>query len=120
MSLGRSLLSFSQHWIGIIFSWVSLAPQAPESKIGAGTLGIIGGVVGLAVGGIWVAIACAAAGTFYGGLVGNKDLKHPDGSHDDGIAEEKFLLRSRAGTELLISICRRSHVGDAHSLAFWS
>lgn len=67
----REIVDIILSAFGVAFSWVSLALQAPESKIGAATLGIIGGVVGLVVFEPWVAIAMAAAGTYYGGLGGN-------------------------------------------------
>ena len=43
----------------------------------------------------------------------NRDLKHHDGSHDDGIPEAHFLFQSCAETEYLLAIRHRAHVHDA-------
>ena len=45
----------------------------------------------------------------------NRDLKHHDGRHDDGIPEVYFPFRSCAEPEKLIAIRRRTLVGDATS-----
>ena len=42
----------------------------------------------------------------------NRDLKHQDGRHDDGIPEVYFPLRSCAEPEKLTAIRRRPVVGD--------
>ena len=46
-------------------------------------------------------------------LFSNRDLKHQDGRHDDGIPEVYFPFRSCAEPEKLTAIRRRPVVGDA-------
>ena len=66
---------------GVIFSWVSFALQSPFAKIGAGMLGVVGGIAGFATGGPLIGAAGAGAGAYFGGLIGNGiqglfDLSH--------------------------------------------
>ena len=51
-------------------------------------------------------------------LVNNRDPKHQNGSHADGIPEVYFLSQSYAEPEKLIAICRRPDVGDATFTVF--
>ena len=47
---------------GVIFSWVSFALQSPFAKIGAGAMGFVGGIAGLATGGPLIGAAGLGAG----------------------------------------------------------
>ena len=46
-------------------------------------------------------------------LLPNRDLKHHDGRHDDGVPEVCFPFQSCAQAEKLIAIRRRPVVSDA-------
>ena len=66
----RDVIEMILFAFGVIYSWVSISPKSPGSRIGAGFGGAIGGAVGLVMG-PWTGFAGLGAGSVLGGLIGS-------------------------------------------------